>query len=344
MSRPDDHDARIARALHSLEGLAVGDAFGEQGLAGLAILERLQRRRPIEGRWPYTDDTVMAMSIVEVLQHHGHIEQDALAQRFADKFQVDPMRGYGGTAVTILWEIARGQNWRRVARAAFGGLGSMGNGGAMRAAPIGAYFADDLPRAAAEARRSAEVTHAHPEGQAGAMAVAAAAAWMARRPFDGAGLFDAVLDVVPPGPTRDGIAAAAGLAGHTDIDVVVGRLGNGMKVLAQDTVPFALWCARHHANDYAEALWTVVSRFGDADTLAAIVGGIVALAPDTAIPEDWRQHREPLSMFLRLDEENPGGRGPPRLRQRAQRSATAPPGRFERLGAWGPSRGPHLQK
>ena len=44
---------------------------------------------------------------------------------------------------------------------AFGGEGSMGNGGAMRAAPIGAYFADDLDRVAREARASAEPTHAH---------------------------------------------------------------------------------------------------------------------------------------------------------------------------------------
>ena len=54
-----------------------------------------------------------------------------------------------------------------VAPALFGG-GSYGNGGAMRAAPIGGYFWDDPERARKEAQRSAEVTHAHPEGQAGA--------------------------------------------------------------------------------------------------------------------------------------------------------------------------------
>ncbi len=47
----------------------------------------------------------------------------------------------------------------------------------MRVAPLGAYFADDLPCLVTEARASAEITHAHPEGQAGAIAVAVAAAW-----------------------------------------------------------------------------------------------------------------------------------------------------------------------
>jgi ADP-ribosylglycohydrolase len=42
--------------------------------------------------------------------------------------------------------------------------------------PIGAYFADDLEAAAFHAVRSAVVTHAHPEAQVGAVAVALAAA------------------------------------------------------------------------------------------------------------------------------------------------------------------------
>jgi ADP-ribosylglycohydrolase len=47
----------------------------------------------------------------------------------------------------------------------------MGNGGAMRVAPLGADFADDLDELVRQAPASAEVTHAHPEGQAGAIAM-----------------------------------------------------------------------------------------------------------------------------------------------------------------------------
>jgi ADP-ribosylglycohydrolase len=160
----------VERALRSLEGLSVGDAFGEQVLTEPAtIVARLRERTILYRRWCYTDDTVMAMSIVETLHHHGHIDQDDLAQRLARKFALDPSRGCGATAHAILSAISRGQDWRRAASAAFGGAGSMGNGGAMRAGPIGAYFAGDLKTAAAEARLSAQVTHAHPEGQAGTL-------------------------------------------------------------------------------------------------------------------------------------------------------------------------------
>jgi ADP-ribosylglycohydrolase len=303
MNAPADHDARMQRALRSLEGLSVGDAFGEQLLAQPAtILGRMQRREVMPGMWRYSDDTVMAMSIVETLHHHGRIDQDSLAGRFVRKYQLDPTRGYGTMAHMVLADIARGRQWGQAAAAAFGGRGSMGNGGAMRAAPIGAYFAGDLVTAAAQARLSAEVTHAHPEGQAGAMAVAAAAAWVAARPSVAAGLFSAVLDVVPPGDTRDAIENAAALGAGTSVDHVIDRLGNGSRVLAQDTVPLALWCACHHMDDYPGALWTAVSRFGDCDTLCAIVGGIVVMHHgERGIPEEWRQHREPLSAMLKLE-------------------------------------------
>jgi ADP-ribosylglycohydrolase len=176
----------------------------------------------------------------------------------------------------------------------------MGNGGAMRAGPIGAYFAGDLATAAAQARLSAEVTHANVEGQAGAMAVAAAAAWVAGGAGDAAGLFDAVLDLVPASETRTGIEQAAALGGEMDVLSAMTVVGNGLLSLSQDTVPLALWCVRHNLDDYPAALWAAVGAFGDADTLGAIVGGIVAMRDGgRGVPEEWRRSRESLSIFTR---------------------------------------------
>jgi ADP-ribosylglycohydrolase len=72
-------------------------------------------------------------------------------------------------------------------------------------------------------------------------------------------------------------------------------VGNGSQVSAQDTVPFALWSAAQHLNNYEEALWQTVSALGDMDTNCAIVGGIVALCAGVEnIPEEWHRNREPL--------------------------------------------------
>jgi ADP-ribosylglycohydrolase len=70
------------------------------------------------------------------------------------------------------------------------------------------------------------------------------------------------------------------------------RIGAGEQVLAEDTVPFALWCAARFIDSYEEALWATVSALGDRDTTCAIVGGIVALRPP--IPPGWLAARESL--------------------------------------------------
>src|SRR5206468_5547499 len=129
------------------------------------------------------------------------------------RFMADPDRGYGGMAKKILVEIYAGGDWRDAASAAFDGAGSMGNGSAMRVAPLGAYFAGDIPKLIDEAGKSAAVTHSHPEGIAGAIAVALAAAFAASHrgehsPRLVCAFLDFVITQTPPGATRDDIAAA----------------------------------------------------------------------------------------------------------------------------------------
>jgi ADP-ribosylglycohydrolase len=219
-----DRAAALARALRSLDGLSVGDAFGEACFVDTcSLLARLAERRLPDPPWAFSDDTVMGISVVETLEEHGRIEQAALARRFGHKLRLDPWRGYGRVTHQILTEIARGGDWRALSAGAFDGAGSMGNGGAMRAGPIGAYFAGDLDAAAGQARLAAEVTHAHLEGQAGAMAVAAAAVWAAGGATDPSALFGAVLDVVPAGITRDTIERAASIGADVHVLDVASR-------------------------------------------------------------------------------------------------------------------------
>jgi ADP-ribosylglycohydrolase len=156
----------------------------------------------------------MALSIFEVLQSRGRIDPNELALRFAERFRKEPERGYGTMARVILRAILSGEHWQQAAGSAFSGTGSMGNGGAMRVAPLGAYFADDLDSSLrGEAVLSAAVTHAHAEGKAGAIAiaVAAAVAWRFRdRPKEEAAveMMQEVYDRTPEGETRIGIARA----------------------------------------------------------------------------------------------------------------------------------------
>ena len=287
----------LSRARLSLEGLSLGDAFGECFFDS-SMREALEKRNLPEGPWFYTDDTIMAWSIVDVLAEHGTVDQDRLAQLFASRFRKQPNRGYGAAAVQLLERIATGFGWHREASRLFGGEGSMGNGGAMRAAPVGAYFADDLDRVVSEAQASAAVTHAHPEGQAGgiAIAVGAAMAWRMRDdPADPKGFLEQVYALTPDGATRDGIGRTLMIGpAATTTDVAIER-GSGQNLLASDTVPYALWCAAHYLNDFEEALWNTAAGLGDVDTTCAMVGGIVALSVGhDGLTREWLRRREPL--------------------------------------------------
>jgi ADP-ribosylglycohydrolase len=300
---PVDHAARVERMKLSLDGLGLGDALGEMlSYQGQSAPRRLTQNELPAGPWFHTDDTEMAISICAVLKSHGHVHQDALAKRFARRFERDPERGYGKMTRIQMREIMAGAKWRDMAAGAFGGQGSMGNGSAMRVAPLGAYFAEDLARCTAEAKASSLVTHTHPEGVAGAIAVAVAAAmaWQLRENTDANRarvLFDEVLRHTPESQVRRGIFLASTTSAEIPAAEVAHALGNGSLVTAPDTVPFCIWMAAHHLDRFVEALGRTVSVGGDCDTNAAIVCGITALsAGRESIPAEWLKAREAVSI------------------------------------------------
>ena len=98
------------RAWLSLEGLSVGDTFGE--LSSGPVAPAKDCGAPLSAPpWPYTDDTEMALSIVEVLRDCGEIDQDLLAERFASRMTLG--RGYGQGTYAILCGVKEGRDWGR---------------------------------------------------------------------------------------------------------------------------------------------------------------------------------------------------------------------------------------
>ncbi|MCW8381541.1 ADP-ribosylglycohydrolase family protein [Streptomyces justiciae] len=282
-------------ARRSLEGLALGDAFGERWFPLFreprqAYDEVRARRMPEEPEWHWTDDTAMALGVCRVLDEFGEIRQPELAQAFALGYDADPARGYGhGMHLLLPRLLQEPERWPEFARELFDGEGSLGNGAAMRVAPLGAWFHTDLSRAVEQAARSAEVTHAHPEGVAGAVAVAVAAALSARDELT----LDAVAALTPDSAVREGLARAAEVPFSTEPWKASDVLGNGQRIRADDTVPFAVWSAARHPDDLVSALWTTAEGFGDVDTTCAITGGIVAARTGlSGVPEEWLRRRE----------------------------------------------------
>jgi ADP-ribosylglycohydrolase len=267
------------RALLSLKGLSTGDALGETFFGGPEfVLPRIESRTLPEGPCSYTDDTEMALSIVDELSENGAIDPWSLARRMARRANWD--RGYGRGARELLTEVRHGGSWRHLAPSLFNGRGSYGNGAAMRIAPLGAWFADDLDKLVTQAVASAKVTHSHEDGVAGGVAIAVAAAVAYEQAeigkLDGSALISTVIEKTPETLTKKALVEASKLPDGTTAEEAAEKLGTGGTAL--HSVPFCVWSAAQHLDDYEEAFWFTLRGLGDRDTTCAIVGGIVALS------------------------------------------------------------------
>jgi ADP-ribosylglycohydrolase len=183
----------------------------------------------------------------------------------------------------------------------------------MRVAPLGAFYADRADLVESEARLTAMLTHQHPEGIAGAIAVAYAAQWCALQGEKGqrhmsqdreSVFIPYVANRTPSGLVREGIETARCHLCEGSLGPMAAALalGNGAPVLAHTTVPFALWCAWHGMGDFKRALLCAGSVGGDSDTICAIVGGVLApLVGLDGIPQEWLANTEPLDLDV------PGG-------------------------------------
>jgi ADP-ribosylglycohydrolase len=134
--------------------------------------------------------------------------------------------------------------------------GSFGNGSAMRVSPIGFAFTT-LDTVLEEAKKSAEVTHDHPEGIKGAQAVASAI-YLARSGYSK----DAI---------RNYIEETYDYDLNRSIDAI--RPDYSFNETCQGSVPESI-IAFMESSDYEDAVRKAISLGGDSDTMACIAGGI----------------------------------------------------------------------
>jgi ADP-ribosylglycohydrolase len=187
----------------------------------------------------FTDDSVLAIAVADCLLHGG-----SYVDKFHEYVHRYPAAGYG--AGFIEWAYYRRRD----------PYNSFGNGSAMRVTAVGWAFGT-LDETVAEARRSAEVTHNHPEGIKGAQATAAAI-FLARTGSSKQQI-------------RDEIERTFGYDLRRTVDDI--RPAYRFNETCQKTVPEAI-VAFFDSTDYEDAIRKAISLGGDADTLACISGGI----------------------------------------------------------------------
>lgn len=197
----------------------------------------------------FTDDTVLTAATAQALMTDGNYTR--AYQDFTRRY---PGRGYGGNfSGWIYTEDPQPYN-------------SWGNGSAMRISPVGFAF-DTVDKVLAEAKRSAEVTHNHPEGIKGAQATALAIL-MARHGTDKEAI-------------RQEISHRFAYDLDRTLDAI--RPGYSFDVSCQGSVPEAI-IAFLESKSFEDAIRKAISLGGDSDTIACITGGIAEAC--YGIPED----------------------------------------------------------
>jgi poly(ADP-ribose) glycohydrolase ARH3 len=255
----------------SLLGLALGDALGAKHEGGpieqvawwLAGLGR-------GGLLRWTDDTQMAIGLAESLVRWKGVESDPLARTWAEAY--DPLRGYGPGARRLLSMIRAGADWRTANRSVFAD-GSLGNGAAMRAAPLGLFYHAMPGELRPAAELAASITHAHPLGIAGGVLIARAVA-LAVAGGTPAEVIDALLADHWPDEFRTRLETARSWLGSSvPKSRVAGELGCGIE--AHRSAVTAVWAWAAHPDDFEAMIAYVISLGGDTDTIGAMAGGVL---------------------------------------------------------------------
>jgi ADP-ribosylglycohydrolase len=185
----------------------------------------------------FTDDTVLtAASMYAILNHEDY------AQGYHRFGRIYPHAGCGGHFRTWLSSDAPAPAYY-----------SYGNGSAMRVSPVG-WYCGSINAVLEEAKKSAEVTHNHPEGMKGAQA--AAAVYLVRT---GTG----------KGDIKKFVVEHFGYNLDRTLDEI--RPGYTFNESCQGSVPEAI-IAFLESSDYESAVRLAVSLGGDSDTIAAIAG------------------------------------------------------------------------
>ena len=187
----------------------------------------------------FTDDTVLTIAVADVLLNGGNY-----TEWFKDYCRRYPNAGYGMNF----------RNWALSSRTE--PYNSWGNGSAMRVSPIG-FVLKDLDSVLREAKRSAEVTHNHPEGIKGAQATVAAI-FLARTERNKKLI-------------KSYIEATFGYNLNFSLDQI--RPNYQFDVSCQGSVPQAI-VAFLESTDFEDAIRNAISIGGDSDTIACIAGGI----------------------------------------------------------------------
>ena len=264
-------------------GTAVGDALGlpYEGMSPTRARKLLgppDRYRFVFGRGMISDDTEHTCMVAQSLIESGD-DIEAFTRRFASRLRwwiLALPAGVGKATARSCIKL-----WLGI-RPSKSGVYSAGNGPAMRAAILGATI-DDVPKLLEYVRASSRLTHSDPKAELGAVAVALAARESSQNDSVNAERWLELVSQSLPGEAADlmeMLRSAIVSVAQSEPTLTYAKtlgLGRGVSGYTYHTVPVAIHCWLSFPEDFQKAVTAAIECGGDADTTAAIVGGIVGV-------------------------------------------------------------------
>lgn len=287
----------IADALTGcLLGQALGDALGfvveaePPEIAGAYVEDCLRpghaggRSHPDFAFGQYSDDTQLARELLRSVSATKGWDPADFARRIGALFEGGRAVGAGPGTRSAAERLLAGVGWEDAGRPA----PYAGNGSAMRAAPIGVLFRDDLETLRRVAVEQSDITHKDRRCAAGSLVVSGAAALASSsaslRPegflerlaelaeHEAPSVADVVRGVLP---WLDLTPREAARALHrSGLDTSAADCWRGVSSFVVPSVAWSLYAFLRSPDDYWTVVCTAIGVGGDTDTMAAIAGAI----------------------------------------------------------------------
>ncbi|KAK2878395.1 hypothetical protein QQF64_011565 [Cirrhinus molitorella] len=323
--------AMLSRFRGALVGSVLGDCIGGEfeGAVDVPLDRVLQHLSALEDDTrgdailQYSDDTAMMRCVANSLLTRMAFDERDMAGRFANEYSCAPGRGYGSGVIQVLRKLASPhlKDVFQPAQAQFGGRGSFGNGGAMRAAPFALAFKsrDDVCK---YSRLGAMLTHSCSLGYNGAalqaLAVHLSLQGALALPKEFINKLIAEMEELEKDETAQLDAKALYLSEYpyctrlhrvkelmdrnsVSIEEVISELGNSIAAL--QSVPTAIFCVLHcleprdglpeRFGGLERTIAYSLALGGDTDTIACMAGAIAgAHYGIDSIPQSWQKSCE----------------------------------------------------
>ncbi|MBF0527710.1 MAG: ADP-ribosylglycohydrolase family protein [Deltaproteobacteria bacterium] len=277
-----------------LLGTALGDALGlpMEGLSRRrqsAMFPDLTRFHFFFGRGMISDDTEHAGLVAEAVAVSGG-RRELFAAHLARGLRwwlLSLPAGVGWATLRSILKLWVGFGYNR------SGVYSAGNGPAMRSPLLGVLYGADRSRLIDLVRISTRLTHSDPKAEQGALAVAWAAYLAGQHREEPRDFLDTIPTIL--GPNADelsgllGKAADSAASGQSTADFAADLgLERGVTGYMFHTVPVVIQAWLRHPGDFRTAIASIIRCGGDADTTAAILGGIIGAAVGRAgLPSEY---------------------------------------------------------